>query len=102
MRHIIDVQAVSSEPDEYGTPQEVMTRFKRLRAEVIQQSAQEYIRSQGAVDETVMLFRVRNPGGITTAHRVTYQGETYNIRELAPIENGRGLEIRCVRLGGDA
>ncbi|SDW00293.1 phage head closure protein [Celeribacter indicus] len=100
MRHKIEIRAVAVEPNEFGTPVESSQASKILRAEVVQQTTEEFIRAQGALDETLILFRVRNPGGVTTSMRVIYRGDTYGIREIVPIENERGLELRCRKSGG--
>lgn len=98
LRHRIEVHTVQTEPNDYGTPQEMGSVFIDLRAEVIQLTAQEYVRDRGATDEVTVAFRVRNPGTITTAQRIVFAGENYNIRQIVPIENGRGLELQCVRI----
>lgn len=101
-RHSIEVQAVTTVPNDYGTPVETAVTIITLRAEQVTLTAEEYVRTQGAVTETTVAFRVRNPGTILTSHRVLFRGDIYNIRQLVPIENDRGLEIHCVKIGGEA
>lgn len=102
LRHHIQIEDPSVAVDDYGTPVETGAVVYTLRAEVIQQTAQEYVRDRGDVTEVTVAFRVRNPGGVTTSHRVRFDGVAYDIRQVVPIENGRGLELQTVKIGGDA
>ena len=98
MKHLITIQEVVSGVDEHGTPVETGVVFYSLRAELVQQSTDEFLKAQGAVGETVVVFRTRYLDGVTVAHRVLFKGEPYNVRQVAPIEGNRGLELRCARL----
>lgn len=102
LRYQIQIEDPSVTVDNYGTPVETGAVIYTLRAEVIQQTAQEYVRDRGDVTEVTVAFRVRNPGGVTTSHRVRFDGAAYDIRQIVPIENGRGLELQTVKIGGDA
>ena len=91
----ITVQRFTSEPDDYGTPVETWSDVATLRAEVVQASTSEFIRT-GAVDETVMVFRTRFLSGLTDADRIAYDGRLFNVTETKEIGRRRGLELRCV------
>jgi SPP1 family predicted phage head-tail adaptor len=70
-----------------------------VRAELVQQSADEYLAGYGEAQEGNLLFRIRWMDGITTADRVTYDGTAYDIDQIAELGRKRGLELR---LKGDA
>ncbi len=92
----IIIQRFTSEPNEYGTPIETWTIVATLRAQIIQANTEEFIRG-GAEDETVIIFRTRWLAGITTADRIDYEGEAFNLKETKEIGRRKGLELRAVR-----
>jgi SPP1 family predicted phage head-tail adaptor len=96
LRHIITVERATSTVDAFGTPTTAWATHATLRAEVKQQTTEEFIRSQGAVDERIVIFSTRFVPGLTNADRVMWQGKAHNIREIGVIGHDRGLEIRTV------
>ena len=66
-----------------------------MRAQLVQQSTEEFVRNYGDDAKTSIIFRTRFIAGITTADRVSYDGNAYDIRELKEIGRRDGLEIRC-------
>ncbi|MDE4173668.1 phage head closure protein [Phaeobacter sp. PT47_59] len=66
-----------------------------IRAELVQRSADEYLAGFGEADAGGAVFRIRYLAGITTADRVTCDGEAYDIDEIAELGRKRGLELRC-------
>lgn len=94
----ISVERFTSTVNEYGTPVSTWTRIAVLRAEKVEQSTTEYIRNFGASDEEVVIFRARFFDGISTADRVMWGGNPYNIKSTAPIGRRTGIELRCVRM----
>lgn len=97
---VIVIQHVTEgPPNDYGTPTEAWADFATIRAQLIQASTEEFIRSYGASDQTVIIFRTRWIEGVTTAHRVVYDGMVHNIKELKEIGRARGLDIRTVCTG---
>jgi hypothetical protein len=42
------------------------------------------------------VFRVRYVAGVKLDDRLTYEGATFDVKELKEIGRRRGLEIRCV------
>lgn len=81
-----------------GTPTETWEPFATVRAEKIEGSTTEFLRGYGETDQTAMLFRTRFFDGLTTAHRVAFEGQYLNIREITEIGRRRGLELRCERV----
>lgn len=82
--------------DDYGTPASMWLLVAILRAEIMQAGTEEFIRN-GAVEETVTVFRTRWLAGVTGADRVTSEGVIFDVKEAKEIGRRRGLEIRCVR-----
>lgn len=85
--------------DAYGTVTHEWTTLYPLRAELIDQSAQEFMRNYGASSETTVIFRTRFVDGVTLADRVTFEGREYDIKQAKEIGRRRGLELRCVVIG---
>lgn len=98
-RHIHIERATPGAPNAAGTATLAWSPLACVRAEIIQGSAQEFIRG-GAVDEAAIVFRIRWVCEVKLADRVVYEGEAFNIKELKEIGRRRGLEIRCQRIGG--
>ena len=92
---VITVQRFTNTVDDYGTPIETWTDLVTVRAQIIQASTTEFIQG-GARDDTVMIFRTRWIEDITTADRVVFDGENFNVKELKPIGRAKGLDIRTV------
>lgn len=92
----ITVQSFTSTVNDYGTPIETWTDVATVRAQIIQSSTEEFLTS-GATDETVIIFRTRYFGGVTTSSQVIYEGDTYNVREVKEIGRRKGLDLRCDR-----
>lgn len=94
----ITIQGFTTVIDDLGTPVETWTDKATLRAQLIQSSTEEFIRSYGASDETVIIFRTRWIAGVTNADRIQYEGDVFNIKETKEIGRRKGLELRAVRL----
>lgn len=92
----ITIQGFTSTVNEFGTPIETWTDVATLRAQIIQSSTEEFL-TNGATDDTVVIFRTRYLSGVTGASRVLYQGGEFNIREVKEIGRRVGLELRCQR-----
>lgn len=81
----------------YGEQYATWTPVANMRAQIVNGSTEEFIRGQGATTETSITFRMRWLDGLTTEHRVTYDGAAYDIKELRELGRRRGLDIRCVK-----
>jgi SPP1 family predicted phage head-tail adaptor len=93
----ITVQRFTNTVDDYGTPVSTWTDLATVRAQIIQQSTEEFIRGYGASDDAIVIFRVRWIDYITTADRVSFDGGIYNVKELKFIGRRKGLDIRAVQ-----
>ncbi|MCC5968397.1 MAG: phage head closure protein [Pararhodobacter sp.] len=96
LRYRIKLQSFTETVDEYGVPALVWADVATLRAELIQQSASEFIRAQGAVEDELVIFRTRFLDSITNAMRVMFDGNPHDIREIAPDPMRRHMELRTV------
>lgn len=64
-----------------------------VRAELVQQSAEEFLSGFGEADKGGAVFRIRYMAGITTADRVGYDGAVYDINEVTELGRRRALEL---------
>ncbi len=67
-----------------------------IRAEVVQQSASEFLTGYGEAEDGTIIFRVRYRPGIVTSDRVLYDGRPYDLKEIKEIGRRRALELRGV------
>lgn len=81
--------------DDYGVPSEAWSELATVRAEVIQQSTDEFLATYGETETFAVVFRIRWLGGVTPQHRVAYDGRYLNIREVKEIGRRKLLELRC-------
>lgn len=95
----IHIERATTVIDDYGVPSEGWERIAKLRAQVIQQSTDEFLRASGESTETVIVFRTRYVDGITLADRVIYQDRPHNLIETKELGRRRGLELRCKAVG---
>lgn len=93
----ITLQRGSNTVDAYGAPLFTWEDIAAPRAQIIQTNTEEFLRAFGASEETAIIFRTRFLDGVTTADRILFGGEAFNIREMKEIGRRRGLELRCVR-----
>ncbi|NLS04616.1 phage head closure protein [Rhizobium sp. P32RR-XVIII] len=85
--------------NDYGTVSEGWTKVASLRAQVLQQSTEEFLKSAGSTPETAVIFRIRWRADLTTEHRVTYRGQIFDLKEIKELGRRDGLELRCVAGG---
>lgn len=79
-----------------GAVVKTWTALATVRAEVVQQSATEFLTGYGEAEDGSVIFRVRYRPGITTADRVSYAGRVYDLKEITEIGRRCGLELRGV------
>lgn len=98
----ITIERVTYTPgaEPYLPPVEAWATHKELPAQIVQASTEEFLRSYGEADETVVIFRTRYVAGITNADRVVYQGRIHNIREVKEIGRRVGMELRTLTYSG--
>lgn len=72
------------------------TNIATVRAEIVTQSASEFLTGFGEAENGTIVFRVRYLAGITTVDRVSYAGQVYDLKEVTESGRRRGLELRAV------
>lgn len=92
----IKVQSFTSTVNDYGTPIETWTDVATVRAQIIQSSTEEFL-TNGASDETTIIFRTRYFSPIGGTSRIIFESEEYNVREVKEIGRRKGLDLRCER-----
>lgn len=98
---VITIEAISDgPPDEYGISAPVWAAFASVRAQVLQQSTDEYLRGYGEGAAAVIIYRIRWLDGLTVKHRVVRKGTAFNIKEIKEIGRRVGLELRCEEVRG--
>lgn len=95
----IVMRTVTYEDDGYGNSVPTETDFATLRAQVIEESTDEFIRTYGASTERLRIFRTRFVDGVTLSMTVVEEGRSYNLKQVKEIGRRRGLELRCVAVG---
>jgi SPP1 family predicted phage head-tail adaptor len=99
---IITLQAVTTAVDDYGTPTEAWTDIAEVRAQLIQASTDERLRDYGESQVASVVFRIRWREGVSTAMRIWYGTQFYNIREVTEIGRRRALELRAELVRAEA
>lgn len=98
-RSITITRSTGTSIDINGVPVETWSPLVTLRAELVEASIAERMRSHGASTEASVTFRTRFYPGVTVADRVSYGGAVYNIKAVQEIGRRRGLELKTERLG---
>lgn len=98
--HVIVIQSRSDSLNASGTPVTFWADKATVRAEIIRQATEEFQRGFGSSDLTVIMFRTLYLEQVTTADRVRFEGQSFDIREITRIGRRRGLELRCVATSG--
>ncbi|MBZ9757854.1 phage head closure protein [Mesorhizobium sp. ESP6-5] len=82
-----------------GAPIAAWLNTATVRAEIVTQSASEFLTGFGEAESGTIVFRIRYLAGITTADRVSYAGQVYDLKEVTETGRRRGLELRAVATG---
>jgi len=84
----------SQEVQDTGATLETWATFLTVRAEVRDLMADEIALDLGEGEKATRVFVIRwTPETITTEDRVTYNGQSYDIRQIAEIGRRGGLQI---------
>lgn len=95
----IAIERATTTIDDAGTPLEVWATHALVRAQLVQLSTEEFMRSFGASSEAATVFRIRFLDGITLADRVKYEGRVYDLKEIKELGRREALELRCLAIG---
>ena len=91
----IQLQRSAQTVDEYGTPSEGWATIATVRAQLIQSTTEEFLRSYGTTSEAAMVFRIRHMAGIAPTDRVLFDGTAYDLKEVKELGRREGLDLRC-------
>ncbi|OQM74710.1 phage head closure protein [Manganibacter manganicus] len=92
----ISIERLTETVTPSGSVVTAWTNLATVRAEIVTQSASEFLTGFGEAEAGTIVFRIRYLAGITTADRVSYTGQAYDLKEVTEIGRRRGLELRAV------
>ncbi|GLT01491.1 hypothetical protein GCM10007897_28850 [Sphingobium jiangsuense] len=96
----ITIERVTTTVDDFGTPISGWATVATIRAQRIQATTEEFMRSFGASTETAVIFRIRHMDGLTLADRVKEGSAVFDLKEIKELGRREGLELRTVATGG--
>jgi SPP1 family predicted phage head-tail adaptor len=92
----IEIQRHTLSVDDYGTQTEGWATAATVRAQVMQSTTEEFLRSFGTTSDIAIIFRIRHMEGLTPTDRVQFNGQAYNLNEVKELGRRAGLDLRCV------
>jgi SPP1 family predicted phage head-tail adaptor len=95
----VSIERDTTVPDDYGNEIPTWTEMANVWAAVQQESGREFIQASAVTPERRVVFRIRWMEGITTAHRVTYDGRHHNIHEVRELGRREGIELHTIATG---
>jgi SPP1 family predicted phage head-tail adaptor len=96
---LITIEAPTVTLDDAGAPSTTWSTFATMRAQLVKNSTADDERRSGSETDERLTFRMHYLDGVTLNHRLTYQGQAFEIRDLAEIGRRRGLEVIARRFG---
>lgn len=91
----ITLRSVTYVDDGWGGQTQQEIDYATLRAQIIEESTEEFVRNYGIATERLRIFRVRWIAGVTIDMTVVHNGVSFGIKQIKEIGRGRGLELRC-------
>lgn len=95
----ITVQHYTTVDDGYGNEIPTWADLATVWASVQQESGREFIQASAITPERRVVFRIRWIDGITTTHRVIYEGRQHDIHQVREIGRREGLELHTTATG---
>jgi len=92
---LVTIEAFTTTQSPSGFLTETWTTFATTWAQFIQESGKEFFANDQTVAERKAVFRMNWLDGVTVQHRVTYDGETWDIHEVRELGRRAGLELHC-------
>jgi SPP1 family predicted phage head-tail adaptor len=92
----IVLERLTTALDAYGVPVETWSPIATLRAERVNDAAQDVAKEFGEASETNTTFRTRFLADLNLTDRIVYDGEPREITRITEIGRRRGLELRTV------
>lgn len=104
LRHVIAYRAKTQTVDEYGGPVEAWVDFATVRASVAPLIGKDMLASMAAQSTAEMRINHRYLAGVTSAMRILWNGDEYEIiGEPANVHGlSREIEVMARKLGGGA
>lgn len=104
LRHVIAYRAKTQTVDEYGGPVETWADFATVRASVAPLIGKDMMSSMAAQSTAEMRINHRYLAGVTSAMRILWNGDEYEIiGEPANVHGlSREIEVLARKLGGGA
>lgn len=96
----LTIQRGAHTVDQYGVPSFTWSDIATVRAQIVQQTTEEFIRGYGAADETIIIFHIRWLDGVQLADRILFEGRIHNLKEIKEIGRRRDLELRSIEERG--
>lgn len=84
-------------PDDYGAVVTTWGDPITVRAELVAIASDEAVKDSGEAATKAITFRIRYVDGITTAHRLSYAGSYFNVRDIREIGRREALEVLAER-----
>jgi SPP1 family predicted phage head-tail adaptor len=100
LTHWITIEKASDAIDDFGVPQPSWTIHADVKAQVVRQSSEEFVKSYGLSAENRVIFRIRYLPEVTTANRVVFGDLRFDIIEVKELGRRKDLELRCVERAG--
>lgn len=95
---VIEIQALTTSPDDYGTPVKTWSKLATMRAQVLQYDTSNR-EGQRVTSDTTITFRMYWLDGITLEHHVLYEGQAFKIGKIKEIGRRVGLDLIVERVG---
>jgi head-tail adaptor len=92
---VIFIDRETSTPNAAGYPVSAWSIIGTVRAEVVQNIADEAATDLGQARTDSIVFRTVYLGGLKTADRIRFLGRTYNVKSFTEIGVRAGLEIKA-------
>lgn len=95
---VIKIKTTSFVDDGFGGQIPQTAVRATMRAQIIEESTDEYLRNYGTSTEQLRVFRTRYIDGVTLGDTVEYDGADYDLEQIKEIGRRRGLELRTKRV----
>lgn len=93
----ITVQRMTQTVAPSGAVSNAWTNLATFRAEARDLTADEVATGFGSAEQGTVVFVVRwHPAPITTGDRILYEGQTFDLKQIAEIGRRKGWKLRAV------
>lgn len=85
--------------NDLGEIVETWATLREMRAQLVEQIAEEKAEASGVAASASVTFRMRYVAGLTVADRVRHAGRVLDIAEIRELGRRGGQEVRCTVRG---